>query len=581
MLPAQHVMPGCLEGSYRSELRAIGEHRLLERLWSKDVSLWPGAPPEMEAVRSSMRWLDLPDEIGRYTPDSGETVQQVVEDGFREIVFVAMGGSNLAARSVLGFASELPPQAPNGPGFRLLDTTEPARVLAVTRSLDLRHTLFIFANRTGKHLETHALLLYFLEQLRAAGVVSPGRHAIAVCDPGSYLSQLAREYRFREILANPLEIGSRFSGLIHYRLLAAKFCGVAPELFVTLAKEMRAACSPAAPGDRNPALALAALLAAAAREGRDEIVLAGPQSLRPLLERIALVVGESTAKRGRGFVPLPAASSGRLPSTPGSLAVTFEAGDQGDPGLAAWTGKLLEEGLPLARIRLHGAQDFGAELFKWEIATALVCARLEVNPFDQPDVMEARARTMEILDRLPETPPADSTVRVREGHIDLHAEGSTRQGISTLNLAEALRSFFELRHPRGYSALLSFLPGRPETEAGLDALERELFDRLRQPVARVSGPRYLHYMGQAFKGGPAKGMFLILTADASEDLAIPGAGYTFGQLHLALAQGDFAALGRRTRPVVRLHFRGGLDRAFTELQSALAVACAHLRDGPG
>lgn len=96
---------------------------------------------------------------------------------------------------------------------------------------------------------------------------------------------------------------------------------------------------------------------------------------------------------------------------------------------------------------------------------------------------------------------------------------------------------------------------------------------LKIPVLLTSGPRYLHGFGQMYKGGPARGQFLLLTADPADDLAIPGAAYFFGQLQAALAQGDFDSLGRRHRPVIRLHMtletESGLGHMATVLKDAL------------
>jgi glucose-6-phosphate isomerase len=57
----------------------------------------------------------------------------------------------------------------------------------------------------------------------------------------------------------------------------------------------------------------------------------------------------------------------------------------------------------------------------------------------------------------------------------------------------------------------------------------------------------------------------MLTGEANEDIAIPGAGYTFGQLLLALALGDFESLARRKKLVLRLHLTQGIERGLAQL----------------
>src|SRR6267143_204763 len=102
---------------------------------------------------------------------------------------------------------------------------------------------------------------------------------------------------------------------------------------------------------------------------------------------------------------------------------------------------------------------------------------------------------------------------------------------------------------------------------------RRIRDRLKAtlglPVLVTPGPSYLHTIGQVYQGGPAKGLFLLLTASPANDLAIPGADYSFGQLQLALAQGDFESLGRRRRPVIRLHLSCGAEQGLIQLETIL------------
>ena len=49
-------------------------------------------------------------------------------------------------------------------------------------------------------------------------------------------------------------------------------------------------------------------------------------------------------------------------------------------------------------ITMNGPEDLGSEMFQWEVATALACSLLKVNPFDEPDVLEGRERVSALLD---------------------------------------------------------------------------------------------------------------------------------------------------------------------------------------
>ena len=166
---------------------------------------------------------------------------------------------------------------------------------------------------------------------------------------------------------------------------------------------------------------------------------------------------------------------------------------------------------------------------------------------------------------------------MREGEVELYAEGGTRRQISTLNMTEVLRTFFGLRHPQGYIALLPFVGFGESQKLVIRRIRERLESALDLPVLVTPGSGYLHSIGQIYKGGPAKGLFLQLSAAPAKDLGIPGADYSFGQLQLALALGDFEALGRRRRPVIRLHLTGGAEQGLTQLETILSNALGKTR----
>jgi transaldolase/glucose-6-phosphate isomerase len=519
-------------------------------------------------------WLDLPDQIGPYMARVGELADATEREGFQDVVFVGMGDSNLAAEAISHISGEKRCKR-----FFVLDSTDPAAVRAVDESLDLRVTLFVFASKSGKHIETQALLLYFLHRLRTIGIDDPGRHFIAVTEDNSYLATLAKTYRFRGLFFDPSGINGRYSSLIHFGLLLAGICRFDAALFLSCVLATRDLCRPSAPHDANPALALAAFLAAGVAEGQDKLLLIGTKSLTALTYRIGQLVGASTSKGGRGIVPICDGFPRPLETYQrGCLAVILRMRGDAAAEVQEAEEHLKQAGVPLVAIDLSAAEELGAELFKWELATALACAALHVNPFDEPDVREGRDHTAEILRGLLTTRELpSSTARVREKGIELYAEGGTRREISTLSLADALRTFFELKSPGGYLGIIAFTGCGPDQEIRLGRLREQLASSLGIPVLLSFGPRYLHCFGQVYKGGPPKGLFLILTAEPAEDIAIPGADYSFGQLQLALALGEFESLESRHKLVVRLHLTQGVEHGLAQLEQVMQKALERAR----
>ncbi len=172
--------------------------------------------------------------------------------------------------------------------------------------------------------------------------------------------------------------------------------------------------------------------------------------------------------------------------------------------------------------------DLGAEFFRWEHATHALCEQLGVNPFDQPDVEAAKAFARAELDGV--------------------SAGATA-GPVTLTPAALARA----ARPGDYVAMLAYLPPRPDVERRLEVVRAAWASSTGCVATLGFGPRYLHSTGQLHKGGPATGLFLVVTADPAEDADIPELGITFGRLERAQAAGDVRALLARGRRVAHVH----------------------------
>ena len=160
-------------------------------------------------------------------------------------------------------------------------------------------------------------------------------------------------------------------------------------------------------------------------------------------------------------------------------------------------------------------------------------------------------------------------MRVREAELELYAEGETRRGLSTLNMAEALRSFFSMRRPNGFLALLPFMDLNPERTALIRSICDQLESKLGIPALVTEGPRYLYTVGQLYSDGPAKGLVILLTASPQRDLPVPGADYSMGQIQIGMAHVEFESLSRLGRPAILLHLTSGADAGLLQVQMIL------------
>jgi len=207
---------------------------------------------------------------------------------------------------------------------------------------------------------------------------------------------------------------------------------------------------------------------------------------------------------------------------------------EADAKVEARLTALEQAGHPVVHLRLDDPYDLGQEFFRWEFATAVAGAVLQINPFDQPNVAESKANTKAVL-----------------------AKGGA---LSSASSVAELEEFLAGIRPGDYLAIMAYLPPTPENDARLARIRSRLRDRLRVATTFGYGPRFLHSTGQLHKGGPPRGHFLQITERSKAHLPIPGEPFTFGRLEVAQAEGDLLALRARGRPAIRIDDLGLLER---------------------
>ena len=234
-------------------------------------------------------------------------------------------------------------------------------------------------------------------------------------------------------------------------------------------------------------------------------------------------------------------------------------------------------GFPVVRIAVADAYQIGAEFFRWEIATAIAGAILGINPFDQPDVEASKIETKKLTTAFEETgalPPEEPLFE--EKGIKVYGDTPERTLVTALkrHLSDIAQGEFVLgkMRPAGYVALLAYVEMTPHNEAVLNAAREHIRNRTKAATCLGFGPRFLHSTGQAYKGGPAGGVFIQITADDAEDVPVPGQKYTFGVVKAAQAQGDLEVLKERGRRWLRIHLGKDVRAGLAELASAVTRA---------
>lgn len=550
----------------------------VEGLWAKRAAIWSDDAAERKRMANRLGWLESPELTVKALPRLKCFSEEVRRDGIKQVVLLGMGGSSLAPevmRAVLGVQ-------PDAPAFTMLDSTDPGAVKAVAENVPLTETLFIVASKSGTTIEPNVLSAYFRSRLEAAGVTHPARHLIAITDEGTPLHELALHEGYREVFVNPADIGGRYSALSFFGLVPAALMGIHVSDLLAWGRGMVLLCGPTNAIAQNPGVVLGIVMGAAGRSGRDKLTLVTGPRLRPFGLWIEQLLAESTGKKGTGIVPIAGEALG-LPQVYGDdrlfVRLRLHGGDPEEHDRDGKMERLRTAGFPIVTINLKEPAAIGAEFVRWEIATATAGAILGINPFDEPNVQQAKDATKALLARF----AVEGKLSVPTAHVeadgfsltcDRHTWGkiSPRVG-SAANPLTVMAEFLRMAQKGDYVGLLAYLPFDEALENRLARLRGQLRDRLRVATMFGYGPRYLHSTGQLHKGGANTGVFLMITADPKEDLSIPGEKFSFGTLELAQALGDFASLETAERRAVRLHLRapesGLLNRACEVIEDAL------------
>ena len=529
------------EGIIREGLIKLDDLSFNTKFWAKDASLWKQDKESQDFIVKFLGWqkvynwtlLHLEEVI---------TFAQDVKENFTHCVVMGMGGSSLAPevfRTVFG--------KQNGwPELIVLDTTNPDWIDSVRTRIDPAKTLFIFASKSGGTVEPSSQFAYFLDEVKKAGVHEPGKNFAAITDPGTGLETLAKQHHFRHIFLNPSDIGGRFSALSFFGIVPAAIMGIDVKQLLTIARDEADTFGPQAPIKDNAALKLGAFMGACnINHGRDKLTLLTPKDLATFGLWAEQLVAESTGKEGKGIVPV--AGESLLPNfdyREDRFFVHLSTGTESDKPIRAMAAKLGDHEAPLFTIDVPTPYDLGALFLLWEIATAAAGAILAINPFDQPNVQEAKTMTKNVLSDLakgdiPESISAPILV--------------SKDIADSVKLETLAQDVYSLLESNDYVALLPYVYPSAEVEKALAELRDKIMLRTKRAVLFGYGPRYLHSTGQLHKGDGNNGVFIIFSADAEHDIQIPGQKYTFGQLCNAQALGDFQALQSKGRRVIKLH----------------------------
>ncbi|MEE9208659.1 MAG: bifunctional transaldolase/phosoglucose isomerase [Gemmatimonadota bacterium] len=555
---------GDMSGSVDSTLSAMSAARFVRRLFAGDTSLWTRSDETARLIRERLGWLDL--SVLQETMDAARTLADSLgQENVGHAVILGMGGSSLTA----AVAARVFGRAPDAPELHVLDDTSPEAITDLESRIELERTVFLVASKSGTTLETLSLYRYFYSRVEQAGVESPGNRFIGLTDAGTLLEIEARQKSFRQTFETPEAVGGRFSALTSFGLVPMALLGADLDAVCYHAQAMLTSCGPDGSANLSPGVKLGAALAYLSDRGYRHVTLLASESLAAFPLWIEQLLAESTGKGGQGLIPVvsdPALDMRRPKS--GRVIVTTELA--GDRSVQARLEALSSAGCPVIRLIIPSLEAIGGEFIRWQIATATAGALLGINPFDEPDVRASQENTRRLLETISEGKLPDEPAATRQGGLSgyLRSDAPWSSSLSNGTLDALLSDFLSLARPENYVGILAYFPPTAERLAALDRLRRAIA-RLGPVTTLAQGPRYLHSTGQLHKGGPDTGVFLMLTADPSARIPVPGAEYGFGELHRAQALGDYEALLEADRPILRINLGWYITEALDRLAATI------------
>ena len=543
----------------------------VRRLWRKDPGLWSGRDEG-----EWLGWLDIVDEQRRNTSHLTQIAEEIRAGDFQHVLLLGMGGSSLCPEvlkrtfGVIGGCPEL----------LVLDSTVPAQVEACAQKIDPSRTLFIISSKSGGTTEPNVLRQYFFDKVaQAIGADKAGSRFIAITDPASPLQQLAQQRQFRSIFPGVPSIGGRYSALSNFGMVPAAIMGIDVQRFLDSSALMVQACSTSVPPEVNPGVRLGTIMGTLAQHGRDKVTIVASPGISALGAWLEQLIAESTGKEGRGLIPVDAETLGP-PEVYGRdrLFIYIRLNSAPSAEQDAALDALDRAGQPVVRISLGDTLSLGQEFFRWEMATAVASAMLGIHAFNQPDVEASKRATRQLTAAFEETGEVpDETPFLEDRGLRFFSDSANTQALQAAAGQDAvalLGAHLGRIQAGDYFAINAYVAMNEETRAELQAMRHAVRDAKKVATTLGFGPRFLHSTGQLHKGGPNSGVFLQITSDDANDLAIPDQRYSFGTLKRFQAQGDLEVLAERGRRALRVHLGPDVYAGLQTLRETITQALA-------
>lgn len=552
---------GTYSKSVDEAIKKLNDENVIDRIWKKDFAVWSNEPTE---ISNRLGWLDSVDVTSKSLNEIENFVDEVRKAGYTHALLMGMGGSSLAPevfRLTFGVKD----------GYldlSVIDSTHPEVVMNYAKKFSPATTLYIVSTKSGGTVETFSFMKFFYNYaLHILGKDEVGKHFVAITDPGSGLQKIAEQLLFRKIFLNDPNIGGRFSALSLFGIVPAALIGVDVEKFLSLAKFETLNCKKAGKEiSENTAAVAGTIIGTLGKKGIDKLTYIISPTFSYIGAWIEQLVAESTGKIGKGILPVDLESI-ESPDYYSRDRLFVYLKLKNDSTYNKKIELLKSSDLPILEFEIDNEYDLSKQFFLWEFATAVAGWLIQIQPFDQPNVEQAKIVARKMMSeyqekgKLPELIPT-----IEENGVKIYGN------VMVKSVKEVLHSFLsDCKGGKNYVSIQAYLKPNKETHEALQKL-RDLIQRNYKVATTLGyGPRFLHSTGQLHKGDAGNGYFIQFVSDIKEDLPIPEnpgeekSSFTFGILIKAQALGDRQALIDNKRKVITIDLGSNISNSFQKL----------------
>ncbi len=546
---------------FKSELADLGEavHAAVRKaadeiyvgsLFDHEPTFWTKDTSGHDEIRERLGWLSLPGQQFAITEELTAFKDKVLSEGYEFAFVLGMGGSSLAPEVM---SQAIAPVSGKGLKLQIIDTTSPDEIAFRLKGVDLKKTLFIVSSKSGGTSETMSAFKYFWAEQEKVDLENVGKHFVAITDPNTSLQDLAYRKGFRKVFNARPDVGGRYSVFTHFGLVPAALMGIDLQKMLGQGNASDLQSRKNVPYPANPNLMLGLVLGEAAKHGKDKLTFIAEGSTGSLVPWLEQLIAESSGKEGVGILPIENEPVLLGQNYPEDRIFLYFKTDGSKSGLAA---ALKQRGHIVLTISVPEPYALAKEFYRWEYATVIACAVLQVNAFDQPNVQLSKTIAKGVINAYQENGKLEDGEPIWENQEAIVYGSKHDVALQETNLEALLLAYAKSIPENGYVVLSGFVPRLDENFEFLQALRGKILNTVNKATTLGFGPRFLHSTGQLHKGGQAGGLFIHFTKDADIDFEIPGEGMTFGTLQRAQALGDLQALVQKDRNALRVHLKG-------------------------